>query len=84
MKYEEWKARFKVCVDSTDAPTIYKIVQVRSVLRGEAEELLGRTWKILEDKFGGDKRFIKHQFKIMRDLKPVRTTEEFLKGELPR
>ena len=26
MKYDEWKARFKVCVDSTDAPTIYKLV----------------------------------------------------------
>ena len=89
MKYEEWKARFKVCVDSTDAPTIYKLVQLRSLLRGEAEELLEglgweavdyeSAWKILEDQYGGDKRFIKHQFKIMRDLRPVRTTEEFLK-----
>ena len=39
-KYEEWKARFKFCVDSTDAPTIYKFVQLRSLLRGEAEERL--------------------------------------------
>ena len=40
MKYEEWKARFKVCVDSTDSITIYKLVQLKSLLRGEAEELL--------------------------------------------
>ena len=25
-KYEELKARFKVCVESTSAPTIYKLV----------------------------------------------------------
>ena len=25
MKYEEWRVRFKVCVDRTDAPTIYKL-----------------------------------------------------------
>ena len=89
MKNEEWKARFKVCVDSTDAPTIYKLVQLRSFLRGEAKELLEglgweavdyeSAWKILEDQYGGDERFIKHQFEIMIDLRPVRTTEEFLK-----
>ena len=89
MKYKEWKPRFKVCLDSTDAPTIYKLVRLRSLLIGEAEELskgLGweavdyeSAWKILEDQYGGDERFIKHQFEIMRDLKPVRTAEEFLK-----
>ena len=25
-KYEEWRAHFKVCVDSTSAPTTYKLV----------------------------------------------------------
>ena len=88
MKYEEWKVRFRVCVDNTDAPTIYELVQLRSLLRGEAEELLEglsweavgykSTWKILEHQYDGDERFIKHQFELMRDLKPVRTTEEFL------
>ena len=58
-------------------------------MRGEAEELLGgldweavdyeNAWKTLEDQYGGDERFIKHQFEIMRDLRPVRTTEEFFK-----
>ena len=89
MKYEEWKARFKVCIDSTDAPTIYKLAELRSFLGGEAEELLEglgwetidceSAWKILEDQYGGDKRFIKQQFEIMRDLKVVGTTEEILK-----
>ena len=58
-KYEEWKAAtFKVCVDSTDAPTIYKPVQLRSLLRGEEQyywkdlverqlimKVLGKSWK---------------------------------------
>ena len=49
MKYEDWKSRFKVCVDSSDAPTIYKLVQLRSLLRGEAEELLeGLGWEAVD------------------------------------
>ena len=57
-KYEKWKALFKVCVDSTSAPTIYKLAQLKALLRGEAEELLDglgwedpdyeSTWRILE------------------------------------
>ena len=88
MEYEEWKAKINVCVDTTDAPTNYKLVQLRSLLRGEAEELLEglgwkavdyeSAWEILEDQSGGNKGFIKHQLELMRDLSPVRTTEEFL------
>ena len=33
-KSEEWKARFKVCADSASAPTIYKLVQLKSLLIG--------------------------------------------------
>ena len=64
-------------------------MQLRSLLRGEAEELLEglgweavdyeSAWKILENQYGGNERFIKHQFEIMRDLRPVGTTVEFLK-----
>ncbi|CAB3993574.1 Hypothetical predicted protein [Paramuricea clavata] len=39
-KFEEWKARFTVCVDKTDASTMHKLIRLRSLLRGEAEELL--------------------------------------------
>ena len=63
-KYEEWKARFKVCIESTSAPTIYKLVQLKSLLRGEAEELLEGlgwedpdyecAWRILEREYGGE------------------------------
>ena len=39
---------FNVCVDNTSAPTIYKLVQLKSLLRGEAEELLeGLGWEAL-------------------------------------
>ena len=62
---------------------------MRLLLRGEDEELLEglgweavdyeSAWKILEDQYGGYERFMKHQFEIMRDLKPVKTTEGFVK-----
>ena len=53
MKYKEWKARFKVCIDSTDAPTIYKLVQLRSLLKEEAEELLdGLGWEAVDYESG--------------------------------
>ena len=62
------KARFKVYVDSTSSPTIYKLVQLKSLLRGEAEELLEglgwedpdyeTTWRILEWEYGGEERFM--------------------------
>ena len=87
-KYEDWKACFKVCVDSTNAPTIYKLVQLKSLLRGEAEELfegLGWedpdyecAWRILEREYGGEERFMSHQFAIIRDLKQVKSTEDFV------
>lgn len=88
-KYEEWKARFKACVESTNAPRMYKLVRLRSLLRGEAEDLLEglgwgapdyeSAWRILEREYGGDARFLSHQFTIMRDLKQVRSTEDFVK-----
>ena len=81
-KYEEWKARFKVCVDSTSAPTIYKLVQLKSLLRGEAEELLEglgwedpayeSAWRILEREYGGEERFVSHQYAITLTLKKLR------------
>ena len=41
-------------MDSTSTPTIYKLVQLKSLLRGEAEELLeGLGWKTLIMKVHG-------------------------------
>ena len=86
--YEEWKARFKVCVDSTSAPTIYKLVQLKLLLRGEAEEPLESlgwedpdyecAWRILEREYGGEERFMSHQSAIIRDLKQVKSTKDFV------
>ena len=59
-KREELKARFKVRVDST----IYKLVQLKPFVRGEAEEVLEglgwedpdyeSAWKILKQEYGGE------------------------------
>ena len=75
-------------MDSTDTPTIYKLVQLKSLLRGGAEELLEGlgwedpdyecAWRILERKYGGEERFVSHQFAIIRDLKQVKSTENFV------
>ena len=87
-KYEEWKARFKVCVDSTSAPTIYQLAQLKSLLRGEADELLKGlgwedpdyeyAWRILDREYGGEERCVSHQFAIIRDLKQVKSIEDFV------
>ena len=75
-------------MDSTSEPTIYKLVLLKSLLRGEAEELLEGlgwedpdyecAWRILEREYGGEERFMSHQFAIIRDLKQVKTTEDFV------
>ena len=75
-------------MDSTGAPTICKLVQLKSLLRGEAEELLEGlgwedpdyecAWRILEREYGGEKRFVSHQFAIIRDLKQIKSTEDFV------
>ena len=72
---------------STSSPTIYKLAQLESLLRGEAEELLEglgwedsdyeSAWRILEREYGGEERFVSHQFAIIRDLKQVKSTEDF-------
>jgi hypothetical protein len=31
-KFEEWKARFTVCVDKTDASIMHKLIRLRSLL----------------------------------------------------
>ena len=51
-------------MDSTGAPTIYKLVQLKSLLRGKAGELLEdlrwedpdyeSAWRILEREYGGE------------------------------
>ena len=71
-------------MNSTSAPTIYKLVQLKSLLRGEAEKLLEglgwedpgceSAWRILER----EERFVSHQFAIIRDLKQVKSTEDFV------
>ena len=75
-------------MDSTSAPTIYKLIQLKSLFRGKAEELLEDlgwedpdyecAWRILEREYGGEERFVSHQFAIIRDLKQVKSTEDFV------
>ena len=75
-------------MDSTGAPTIYKFVQLKSLLRGKAGELLEdlgwedpdyeSAWRILEREYGGGQRFVSRQFAIIRDLKQVKNTEGFV------
>ena len=58
------------------------------MLRGEAEELLEglgwedpdyeSAWKILEGEYSGEERFVSHLFAIIRDLRQVRSTEDFV------
>ena len=65
---------------------MHKLIRLRSLLRGEAEELLEdlgwessdyySAWKILEDEYGRDERFINRQMDIIRDIKEVKTVED--------
>ena len=75
-----------VCADKTDASIMHKLIRLRSLLRGEAEELLDglgwessdyySAWKIIEDEYGGDERFINRQMDLIRDVKQVKTRED--------
>ena len=75
-----------MCVDKTDASILHKLVRLRSLLRGVAEELLEglgwesinyySAWKILEDEYGGDERFINRQMDLIRDVKQVKAVED--------
>ena len=64
------------------------MVQLKSLLRGESEELLEglgwedpdyeSVWRILEREYGGEQRFVSHQSAIIRDLKQVKSMEDFV------
>ena len=66
LKYEEWKAAFIACVDSSPATPVYKFLQMKQFLSGEALQAVanfGYTQRgyeaakgRLDKKFGGERR----------------------------
>ena len=80
--YSGWKAAFYTCVDATDATPEYKLLQLRSYLKGEALksiELLGHSAaayeaakRQLERKFGGERRQMAMRLEELDLFKPIR------------
>ena len=57
-------------MDSTSSPTIYKLVQLKSLLRGEAEELLeGLGWEDPDYEVHG--RFLNENMVKKNDSCPI-------------
>ena len=64
-----WKAAFYTCVDATEATAEYKLLQLRSYLRGEALrsiELVGHS----AEAYTAAKRQLKRKFGVKGDRWP--------------
>ena len=80
--YASWKAAFYSCVDAANVTPEYKLLQLRSYLRGEALksiELFGHSSEAyeaskrqLERKFGGERRQIAIRLEELDQFKPIR------------
>ena len=81
-QYANWKAAFYTCVDAAPATPEYKLLQLRSYLRGEAlkaVEKLGHSGAAyesaknrLERKFGGSRRQIALQLEELETCKAIK------------
>ena len=80
--YPPWKAAFYTCVDAAPATAEYKLLQLRSYLKGEALkciENLGHSAAAyeaakarLERKFGGERRQITLRLEELENFRPMR------------
>ena len=80
--YASWKAAFYSCVDAANVTPEYKLLQLRSYLRGEALksiELFGHSAEAyeaskrqLERKFGGERRQMAIRMEELDQFKPIR------------
>ena len=80
--YESWSAAFYTCVDAAPATSEYKLLQLRSYLRGEALQAVERLGhsatayeaakERLERKYGGGRRKVAVSMEELDAFKPVR------------
>lgn len=89
--YDGWKAAFMSCIDSAPVTAVYKLLQLREALAGEALrsiERLGHSEsayeaakELLEMKYGGHRRQVGVLFDEMESFPPLQDdcTEEFEK-----
>ena len=80
--YDGWKAAFMSCVDAAPATAEYKLLQLRSYLKGEALQVVERLGhsamayeaakERLERKYGGFRRKIAICMEELDSLKPIR------------
>ena len=80
--YESWRAAFYTCVDAAPATPEYKLLQLRSYLRGEALQAVERLGhsatayeaakERLERKYGGGRRKVAVSMEELDAFKPVR------------